>query len=94
MEGGLNLIQAMRFYALYFSNAEGIENPVFDDAPAANLGSKPRPQLTYMASRQLSESGRHLLSEPNTPLSPPSAGECFFPSLGKYLTEVCVTTVS
>ncbi|XP_077206645.1 V-type immunoglobulin domain-containing suppressor of T-cell activation [Paroedura picta] len=63
------------------SNAQGIENPVFDDPPATDLGSKPRPQLTYMASRQLSESGRHLLSEPNTPLSPPSAGECFFPSL-------------
>ncbi|XP_060096791.1 V-type immunoglobulin domain-containing suppressor of T-cell activation [Heteronotia binoei] len=63
------------------SNTQGIENPVFDDAPAANLGSKPRPQLTYMASRQQSESDRHLLSEPNTPLSPPSAGECFFPSL-------------
>ncbi|XP_054838642.1 V-type immunoglobulin domain-containing suppressor of T-cell activation [Eublepharis macularius] len=63
------------------SNAQGIENPVFDDVPAANLGSKPRPQLTYMASRQQSESGRHLLSEPNTPLSPPSTGECFFPSL-------------
>ncbi|XP_048361039.1 V-type immunoglobulin domain-containing suppressor of T-cell activation isoform X2 [Sphaerodactylus townsendi] len=62
-------------------NAQGIENPVFDDVPPANLESKPRPQLTYMASRQQSESGRHLLSEPNTPLSPPSAGECFFPSL-------------
>ncbi|KAL8186985.1 UNVERIFIED_CONTAM: hypothetical protein K2H54_025977 [Gekko kuhli] len=63
------------------SNAQGIENPVFDDVPSANLESKPRPQLTYMASRQQSESGRHLLSEPDTPFSPPSDGECFFPSL-------------
>ncbi|XP_066476719.1 V-type immunoglobulin domain-containing suppressor of T-cell activation [Tiliqua scincoides] len=63
------------------SNAEGIENPVFDAFPAANLEPKPRPQLAYMASRQPSESGRHLLSEPNTPLSPPGPGECFFPSL-------------
>ncbi|XP_053168541.1 V-type immunoglobulin domain-containing suppressor of T-cell activation isoform X2 [Hemicordylus capensis] len=62
------------------SNAQGIENPVFDDVPA-NSESKPRPQLTYMASHQQSESGRHLLSEPNTPLSPPVPGDCFFPSL-------------
>ncbi|KAJ7324238.1 hypothetical protein JRQ81_017258 [Phrynocephalus forsythii] len=63
------------------SNAHGIENPVFDDVPAVNSESKPRPQLTYMAHRQPSESGRHLLSEPNTPLSPPGTGDCFFPSL-------------
>lgn len=63
------------------SSAEGIENPVFDAFPATNLEPKPRPQLAYMASRQPSDSGRHLLSEPNTPLSPPGPGECFFPSL-------------
>ncbi|XP_062989082.1 V-type immunoglobulin domain-containing suppressor of T-cell activation [Elgaria multicarinata webbii] len=63
------------------SNAHGIENPVFDAVPAVNSESKPRPQLTYMASRQPSESGRHLLSESNTPLSPPVPGDCFFPSL-------------
>ncbi|XP_061491212.1 V-type immunoglobulin domain-containing suppressor of T-cell activation [Rhineura floridana] len=63
------------------SNVHGIENPVFEAIPTINSESKARPQLTYMASRQLSESGRHLLSEPNTPLSPPLPGDCFFPSL-------------
>ncbi|CAI5774583.1 V-type immunoglobulin domain-containing suppressor of T-cell activation [Podarcis lilfordi] len=63
------------------SNTHGIENPVFDDIPTINSEPKARPQLSYMASRQLSESGRHLLSEPNTPLSPPVPGDCFFPTL-------------
>nr|XP_028585373.1 V-type immunoglobulin domain-containing suppressor of T-cell activation isoform X2 [Podarcis muralis] len=63
------------------SNTHGIENPVFDDIPTINSEPKARPQLSYMASRQLSESGRHLLSEPNTPLSPPAPGDCFFPTL-------------
>lgn len=45
------------------------------------LEAKPRQALSYMAQRQPSESGRHLLSEPNTPLSPPGPGEVFFPSL-------------
>nr|XP_020638771.1 V-type immunoglobulin domain-containing suppressor of T-cell activation isoform X1 [Pogona vitticeps] len=63
------------------SNAHGIENPVFDEVPTVNSEPKPRPQLTYVARRQPSESGRHLLSEPNTPLSPPGPGDCFFPSL-------------
>uniref|UniRef100_A0A8D0BYL7 Ig-like domain-containing protein n=1 Tax=Salvator merianae TaxID=96440 RepID=A0A8D0BYL7_SALMN len=62
------------------SNAHGMENPVFDAEPASNLESKPRPQLSLMASHQHSESDRHLLS-PNTPLSPPAPGDCFFPSL-------------
>uniref|UniRef100_A0A8D0BS10 Ig-like domain-containing protein n=1 Tax=Salvator merianae TaxID=96440 RepID=A0A8D0BS10_SALMN len=65
------------------SNAHGMENPVFDAEPASNLESKPRPQLSLMASHQHSESDRHLLS-PNTPLSPPAPGDCFFPSLGKH----------
>uniref|UniRef100_A0A8D0BZH9 Ig-like domain-containing protein n=1 Tax=Salvator merianae TaxID=96440 RepID=A0A8D0BZH9_SALMN len=63
-----------------YSNAHGMENPVFDAEPASNLESKPRPQLSLMASHQHSESDRHLLS-PNTPLSPPAPGDCFFPSL-------------
>ncbi|NP_001085768.1 V-set immunoregulatory receptor L homeolog [Xenopus laevis] len=62
------------------SEAQGIENPVFDDPPPANVVEH-RPRLVFMASRQQSESDRHLLSEPNTPLSPPCANECFFPSL-------------
>ncbi|XP_060624839.2 V-type immunoglobulin domain-containing suppressor of T-cell activation [Anolis sagrei] len=63
------------------SNAHGIENPVFDDVPAVNSEDQARPRLSFMASRLPSESGRHLLSEPNTPLSPPGPGDCFFPSL-------------
>lgn len=52
---------------------------------------RPRPQLSYLGGRQLSESGRHLLSEPSTPLSPPGPGECFFPTLGEYphIYSVC-----
>uniref|UniRef100_A0A8C5SVV3 Ig-like domain-containing protein n=1 Tax=Laticauda laticaudata TaxID=8630 RepID=A0A8C5SVV3_LATLA len=65
------------------NNAHGIENPVFDAVPDIESESRIRPQLSFMASRQASESDRHLLSEPNTPLSPPVPGECFFPSLGK-----------
>ncbi|XP_036591117.1 V-type immunoglobulin domain-containing suppressor of T-cell activation [Trichosurus vulpecula] len=63
------------------SNAQGIENPVFEAVPPGNPESKPKPPLSYMAQRQPSESGRHLLSEPNTPLSPPGLGDVFFPSL-------------
>ncbi|NXG70890.1 VISTA protein, partial [Baryphthengus martii] len=65
------------------SPAQGIENPVFEAVPSASAELRPRPQLSYMASRQPSESGRHLLSEPNTPLSPPGPGDCFFPTLGE-----------
>uniref|UniRef100_A0A8C8RDU4 Ig-like domain-containing protein n=1 Tax=Pelusios castaneus TaxID=367368 RepID=A0A8C8RDU4_9SAUR len=63
------------------SNTQGIENPVFEAVPPTNTESRPKPQISYMASRQQSESGRHLLSEPNTPLSPPGTGDCFFPTL-------------
>ncbi|NWI02307.1 VISTA protein, partial [Tichodroma muraria] len=62
-------------------SAQGIENPVFEAVPSASAEPRPRPQLSYVASRLPSESGRHLLSEPNTPLSPPGPGECFFPTL-------------
>uniref|UniRef100_G3TEN6 Ig-like domain-containing protein n=1 Tax=Loxodonta africana TaxID=9785 RepID=G3TEN6_LOXAF len=64
-------------------NIQGIENPGFETSPPAQgmLEAKPRPPLSYMAQRQPSESGRHLLSEPNTPLSPPGPGDVFFPSL-------------
>ncbi|NWW79804.1 VISTA protein, partial [Climacteris rufus] len=66
---------------LSHSSAQGIENPVFEAVPSAGAEPRPRPQLSYMASRLPSESGRHLLSEPNTPLSPPGPGDCFFPTL-------------
>ncbi|NXT69210.1 VISTA protein, partial [Chaetops frenatus] len=61
--------------------AQGIENPVFEAVPSAGAEPRPRPQLSYVASRLPSESGRHLLSEPSTPLSPPGPGDCFFPTL-------------
>ncbi|NXB60713.1 VISTA protein, partial [Struthidea cinerea] len=63
------------------SSAQGIENPVFEAVPSASAEPRPRTQLSYVASRLPSESGRHLLSEPNTPLSPPGPGDCFFPTL-------------
>ncbi|NXN45205.1 VISTA protein, partial [Rhinoptilus africanus] len=63
------------------SSAQGIENPVFEEVPSGNGELRPRPQQSYMASRQPSESGWHLLSEPSTPLSPPGPGDCFFPTL-------------
>ncbi|NXF20840.1 VISTA protein, partial [Rhodinocichla rosea] len=66
---------------LSFSSAQGIENPVFEAGPAGSAEPRPRPQLHYVASRLPSESGRHLLSEPSTPLSPPGPGDCFFPTL-------------
>ncbi|XP_069609316.1 V-type immunoglobulin domain-containing suppressor of T-cell activation [Ranitomeya imitator] len=61
------------------AGVDGIENPVFDDPPIVNTDQRPR--LIFMASRHQSDSGRHLLSEPNTPLSPPGPNDCFFPSL-------------
>ncbi|XP_029100960.1 V-type immunoglobulin domain-containing suppressor of T-cell activation [Monodon monoceros] len=65
------------------NNTQGIENPGFETSPPSHgmPETKPRQPLTYMARRQPSESGRHLLSEPNTPLSPPGPGDVFFPSL-------------
>ncbi|NXV41491.1 VISTA protein, partial [Uria aalge] len=62
------------------TSAQGIENPVFEEVPSGSAEPRPRPQLSYVASRQPSESGRHLLSEPGTPLSPPGPGDCFFPT--------------
>ncbi|KAG8507389.1 V-type immunoglobulin domain-containing suppressor of T-cell activation [Galemys pyrenaicus] len=68
------------------SNIQGLENPGYEVSPPAQgmPETKPRPPLTYVAQRQLSESGRHLLSEPNTPLSPQGLGDVFFPSLGEW----------
>ncbi|NWZ91404.1 VISTA protein, partial [Nesospiza acunhae] len=63
------------------SSAQGIENPVFEAGPAGSAEPRPRAQLRYVAGRLPSESGRHLLSEPGTPLSPPGPGDCFFPTL-------------
>ncbi|XP_035255657.1 V-type immunoglobulin domain-containing suppressor of T-cell activation [Anguilla anguilla] len=58
------------------SEAQGHENPVF-------LGGSPQNKtrtVSQIMTRQSSETGRHLLSEPNTPLSPPVHGDVFFPS--------------
>uniref|UniRef100_A0A2K5JW12 Ig-like domain-containing protein n=1 Tax=Colobus angolensis palliatus TaxID=336983 RepID=A0A2K5JW12_COLAP len=64
-------------------NTQGIENPGFEASSPAQgiLEAKVRHPLSYVAQRQPSESGRHLLSEPGTPLSPPGPGDVFFPSL-------------
>ncbi|XP_036980831.1 V-type immunoglobulin domain-containing suppressor of T-cell activation [Acanthopagrus latus] len=58
------------------SEAHGHENPVF-------LGGSPQIKtrtVSQIMTRQSSETGRHLLSEPGTPLSPPAHGEVFFPT--------------
>ncbi|XP_035461121.2 V-type immunoglobulin domain-containing suppressor of T-cell activation [Scophthalmus maximus] len=58
------------------SEAHGHENPVF-------LGGSPQIKtrtVSQIMARQSSETGRHLLSEPGTPLSPPAHGDMvFFP---------------
>lgn len=65
------------------SNTQGIENPGYETTPPFQgmPEAKTRPPLSYVAQRQPSESGRHLLSDPSTPLSPPGPGDVFFPSL-------------
>uniref|UniRef100_A0A3B4YJP1 V-set immunoregulatory receptor n=1 Tax=Seriola lalandi dorsalis TaxID=1841481 RepID=A0A3B4YJP1_SERLL len=55
--------------------AHGHENPVF-------LAGSPQIKtrtVSQIMTRQSSETGRHLLSEPGTPLSPPGHGDVFFP---------------
>ncbi|XP_041116858.1 V-type immunoglobulin domain-containing suppressor of T-cell activation-like isoform X2 [Polyodon spathula] len=59
------------------SEAVGQENPVFDELPPRSVKTR---SATQILTRQSSETGRHLLSEPGTPLSPPALGDCFFPS--------------
>nr|XP_043902282.1 V-type immunoglobulin domain-containing suppressor of T-cell activation [Solea senegalensis] len=57
------------------SEAHGHENPVF-------LGGSPQIHtrtVSQIMTRQSSDTGRHLLSEPGTPLSPPAHGDVFFP---------------
>ncbi|XP_035519299.1 V-type immunoglobulin domain-containing suppressor of T-cell activation [Morone saxatilis] len=57
------------------SEPHGHENPVF-------LGGSPQIKtrtVSQIMTRQSSETGRHLLSEPGTPLSPPAHGDVFFP---------------
>ncbi|XP_061601342.1 V-type immunoglobulin domain-containing suppressor of T-cell activation [Cololabis saira] len=58
------------------SEAPGHENPVF-------LGGSPQIKtrtVSQIMTRQSSETGRRLLSDPGTPLSPPAHGDVFFPS--------------
>ncbi|XP_053189427.1 V-type immunoglobulin domain-containing suppressor of T-cell activation [Scomber japonicus] len=57
------------------SEALGHENPVF-------LGGSPQIKtrtVSQIMTRQSSETGRHLLSEPGTPFTPPVHGDVFFP---------------
>uniref|UniRef100_A0A8C6S3E1 V-set immunoregulatory receptor n=1 Tax=Neogobius melanostomus TaxID=47308 RepID=A0A8C6S3E1_9GOBI len=58
------------------SESQGHENPVF-------LGGTPEVKtrtVSQIMTRQSSETGRHLLSEPGTPFSPPCHGDVFFPA--------------
>ncbi|XP_031593485.1 V-type immunoglobulin domain-containing suppressor of T-cell activation [Oreochromis aureus] len=58
------------------SETLGHENPVF-------RGGSPETKtrtVSQIMTRQSSETGRHLLSEPGTPLSPPAHGDVFFPA--------------
>ncbi|XP_015250044.1 PREDICTED: platelet receptor Gi24 isoform X2 [Cyprinodon variegatus] len=58
------------------SEAQGHENPVF-------LGGSPQIKtrtVSQILARQPSETGRHLLTDPGTPLSPSTQGDVFFPS--------------
>ncbi len=69
-----------------FSEAQGHENPVF-------LGGSPQVKtrtVSQIMTRQCSETGRHLLSEPGTPLSPPAHGDVFFPIEGRTHTHKAV----
>ncbi|XP_059802437.1 V-type immunoglobulin domain-containing suppressor of T-cell activation [Hypanus sabinus] len=59
------------------SEAVGVENPVFEEIPVQNSEVKPK---VPTISRIQSESDRHLLSEPNTPISPEPM-QRFFPIL-------------
>ncbi|MGH0120864.1 UNVERIFIED_CONTAM: hypothetical protein FKN15_024345 [Acipenser sinensis] len=70
------------------SEALGHENPVFDEAPPPSVKTR---SATQIMMRQSSETGRHLLSEPGTPLSPPALGDCFFPSQVPYCKAFTVS---
>ncbi|XP_072138720.1 V-type immunoglobulin domain-containing suppressor of T-cell activation isoform X1 [Mobula birostris] len=59
------------------SEAVGVENPVFEEIPVQSSEVKPK---VPTISRIQSESDRHLLSEPNTPISPDPM-QRFFPVL-------------
>uniref|UniRef100_A0A3Q3FB67 V-set immunoregulatory receptor n=1 Tax=Labrus bergylta TaxID=56723 RepID=A0A3Q3FB67_9LABR len=60
---------------MYDAHAQGHENPVFfGESPQARTRT-----VSQIMTRQSSETGRHLLSEPGTPLSPPAHGDVFFP---------------
>ena len=66
-------------YVCVCSEVQGHENPVF-------LGGSPQIKtrtVSQIMARQSSETGRHLLSEPGTPLSPPAHGDVFFPVEGR-----------
>ncbi|XP_034041012.1 V-type immunoglobulin domain-containing suppressor of T-cell activation [Thalassophryne amazonica] len=58
------------------SEAQGHDNPVYlRGSPQLKVRT-----VSQIMTRQSSETGRHLLSEPGTPLSPPYHGEVFFPT--------------
>ncbi|XP_068184212.1 V-type immunoglobulin domain-containing suppressor of T-cell activation [Antennarius striatus] len=57
------------------SEGHGLENPMFlRESPQIKTRT-----VSQIMIRQSSETGRHLLSEPGTPLTPPAHGDVFFP---------------
>eukprot|EP00061_Rhincodon_typus_P008139 g30493.t1 len=78
----------VEFVFLIYSEAIGVENPVFEEITAQNSEVKPR---TLDIRRLPSDSDRHLLSEPNTPLSPEALPR-FFPTLDSL--DTALTTES
>ncbi|XP_060781286.1 V-type immunoglobulin domain-containing suppressor of T-cell activation [Neoarius graeffei] len=57
------------------SEAQGHENPVYMGSP-----QPPSRTVAQILTRQTSETGRHLLSDPGTPFSPNPQGDVFFPA--------------
>ncbi|XP_027021683.1 V-type immunoglobulin domain-containing suppressor of T-cell activation isoform X2 [Tachysurus fulvidraco] len=58
------------------SEAQGHENPVYMSGPLKTSSRT----LVQILTRQTSDSGRHLLSDPGTPYSPNPQGDVFFPA--------------
>lgn len=68
----------LRYSASFSSEAQGHENPVYMGSP-----QPPSRTVAQILTRQTSETGRHLLSDPGTPFSPNPQGDVFFPAHGK-----------
>lgn len=85
---GHRLIHLWCVFICVCSEVHGHENPVF-------LGGSPQVKtrtVSQIMARQSSETGRHLLSEPGTPLSPPAHGDVFFPAEGRRHRRFSLTS--